>query len=274
MQESWDIGFISENDFNEHVSNTIRAYCANVEDCDLALFNSNTIDPIKLLLDKSIYGKSWEGIVADEIYRQRDKGSNNAIGYFHQNIFSYFPNCTVPPQGWDVIYEDKSGIDVGGTTVARVYVEMKNKHNTMNSASAARTYKKMQDQILEDDECACLLVEAIAKRSQDIIWEPSVDGSKKSHRLIRRVSMDRFYELVTGDALGFYKVCKALPAAIERAVAHIGGQTLPTDTAYEELESLGNSIDGEFASALYALGFSSYAGFGEVSYDSVMLDEQ
>ena len=50
-----------------------------------------------------------------------------------------------------------------GDIVHTIYVEMKNKHNTMNSASSAKTYIKMQGQILEDDDCACLLVEAIAK---------------------------------------------------------------------------------------------------------------
>lgn len=40
---------------------------------------------------------------------------------------------------------------------------MKNKHNTMNSAAAGKTFIKMQSQLLKDDDCACFLVEAIAK---------------------------------------------------------------------------------------------------------------
>lgn len=43
-----------------------------------------------------------------------------------------------------------------GDIVHTLYVEMKNKHNTMNSASSAKTYIKMQGQILEDDDCACV----------------------------------------------------------------------------------------------------------------------
>lgn len=41
-----------------------------------------------------------------------------------------------------------------GSVVHRVYVEMKNKHNTMNSA-AGKTFIKMQSQLLKDDGCAC-----------------------------------------------------------------------------------------------------------------------
>lgn len=94
------------------------------------------------------------------------------IRYFHQHIFQYIKNCHIPQNGeeggWDVIYENVDDIpipDVGN--VHTVYVEMKNKHNTMNSASAGKTFIKMQNQLLNDDDCACFLVEAIAQRSQN-----------------------------------------------------------------------------------------------------------
>ena len=76
-----------------------------------------------------------------------------------------------------------------GSVVHTVYVEMKNKHNTMNSASAGKTFIKMQNQLLNDDDCACFLVEAIAQRSQNIKWETTVDKKKVGHKLIRRVSI-------------------------------------------------------------------------------------
>ncbi|MFR5068672.1 MAG: Eco47II family restriction endonuclease [Eubacteriales bacterium] len=63
-------------------------------------------------------------------------------------------------------------------SVHTVYVEMKNKHNTMNSASAGKTFIKMQNQLLNDDDCACFLVEAIAQRS------PRISNGKQ--RLIRK----------------------------------------------------------------------------------------
>ena len=108
--------------------------------------------------------------------------------------------CRVPDNGaeggWDVIYENPDGILMPDrSTVHRIYVEMKNKHNTMNSASGGKTYIKMQNQILNDDDAACFLVEAIAKQSQNKKWELTVDGKKVGHRFIRRVSMDKFYAL-------------------------------------------------------------------------------
>lgn len=203
----WDLDFISEEDFKKHVQETIMKYGEKLKSYDLKRFNSNLIDPIKLIFDKSIYKTSWEEIVNNEIFRQRDKSNNNDIGYFHQNIFSHFKGCEVPQEGWDVIYRNPDGIQMpDGDLVHTIYVEMKNKHNTMNSASSAKTYIKMQSQILDDDDCACFLVEAIAKKSQNIKWSTMVDKKKVQHKLIRRVSMDQFYWILTGDKNAFYKV--------------------------------------------------------------------
>lgn len=179
-------------------------------------FNSNIVDPVKMVFDRAVYGESWGQIISNEIFRQRDKSNTNEIGYFHQRLFEYVKNCHVPANGqeggWDVIYEDSNGYTVDeGNTVHKIYVEMKNKHNTMNSASAGKTYIKMQNQLLSNDDCACFLVEAIAKKSQNIVWETTVNGVKVSHRKIRRVSIDKFYEIVTGQSDAFYQICMVLP---------------------------------------------------------------
>ena len=130
---AWNLAFISEEDFKKHVQATILKYGEKLESFDLKRFNSNLIDPIKLIFDKSVYKTSWEEIVNNEIFRQRDKSNNNDIGYFHQNMFSYFSGCEVPQAGWDVIYRNPEGIVLpDGDVVHTVYVEMKNKHNTMN----------------------------------------------------------------------------------------------------------------------------------------------
>ena len=167
---TWNIQFISEENFKNHVSSTIEKYGKKLESYDIKKFNKNIIDPIKLIFDKTVYRSSWHEIISNEIFRQRDKSNNNDIGYFHQRIFQYIKNCHVPDNGkeggWDVIYENKDGIQLpDGDIVHRIYVEMKNKHNTMNSASSSKTYIKMQNQLLNDDDCACFLVEAIAQKS-------------------------------------------------------------------------------------------------------------
>ncbi len=265
---AWNLNFISEEELKNHVRATIMKYGEKLESYDLKRFNSNLIDPIKLLFDKSVYQASWEEIVNNEIFRQRDKSNNNDIGYFHQNIFSFFRGCEVPQAGWDVIYKNPDGIQMpDGDVVHTLYVEMKNKHNTMNSASSAKTYIKMQGQILEDDDCACLLVEAIAKKSQNIKWTTKVDGKNVQHRLIRRVSMDRFYALLTGEEDAFYKMCMALPPIINSVVNEKGSISVPHDTVIQELGKVAAAYTGQaedlaMAMAVYMLGFNTYIGFG------------
>jgi len=267
----WNLSFISEEDFTTHVKETIKKYGEKLESFDLKRFNKNLIDPIKLIFDKTVYQSTWEEIVSNEIFRQRDKSNNNDIGYFHQRIFQYMRNCEVPPNGeqggWDVIYKDGNGIILpDGNTVKTIYVEMKNKHNTMNSASASKTFIKMQNQLLKDDNCACFLVEAIAQRSQNIKWETTVDKEKVGHKLIRRVSIDKFYSLVTGEDDAFYKMCMVLPGIIQKAVNDSQDLLVPHDTVMDELKVIANdkkfeSVDLAIAIAVYMLGFGSYNGF-------------
>ena len=267
----WSLNFISEEDFTNHVKATIEKYGEKLESFDIKRFNKNIIDPIKLIFDKTVYRSTWEEIVSNEIFRQRDKANNNDICYFHQGIFQYITNCHVPENGkeggWDVIYKNENGIALpDGDVVHGIYVEMKNKHNTMNSASAGKTYIKMQNQLLKDDDCACLLVEAIAQKSQNIKWETTVDKNKVSHRRIRRVSLDQFYALVTGEEDAFYQMCMVLPEVIEKVVNSEEGITVPKDTVLDELRNIAAHTGEEseslaMAMAVYMLGFNTYNGF-------------
>ena len=243
---------------------------------DIVRFNKNIVDPIKMIFDKTVYQTSWDEIVGNEIFRQRDKSNNNDIGYFHQRIFQYINNCHVPDNGteggWDVIFQVPEGITLPeGDIVHTVYVEMKNKHNTMNSAAAGKTYIKMQSQLLDDDDCACFLVEAIAKKSQNIKWSTTVDGKSVSHKKIRRVSLDQFYALVTGQEDAFYKMCMVLPKVIEKVVNE-GGEDVkvPHDSVMSELRRIAKEMNTDdenlaMALAVYLLGFSTYNGFSKVA---------
>lgn len=267
----WRLSFISEEDFTNHVKGTIEKYGEKLESFHLKRFNKNIIDPIKLIFDKTVYGASWEQIVSNEIFRQRDKSNNNDIGYFHQRIFQYIANCHVPMNGedggWDVIYENIDGIPIPDAgCVHTVYVEMKNKHNTMNSASAGKIFIKMQNQLLTDDDCACFLVEVIAQRSQNIKWETTVDKKKVGHKLIRRVSLDQFYALVTGQEDAFYQMCMVLPMVVQKVVSEGMDRLIPKDTVMDELRVLAEkrgieSSDIAMAMSIYMLGFGSYTGF-------------
>ena len=267
----WNISFITEEELKYHVYNTIVKYGEKLAPYNLKKFNKNIVDPIKLIFDKTVYNLSWDKLISNEIFRQRDKSNNNDIGYFHQRIFQYIANCHVPENGeeggWDVIYTNPNGVVMeDGTVIHTIYVEMKNKHNTMNSSAAGKTFIKMQNQLLNDDDCACFLVEAIAQKSQNIKWETTVDKRKVGHKLIRRVSLDQFYAIVTGEENAFYQICMILPQIIKDTINEMEDISTPNDIVIDELKASieEHDIEDEDAAmtmAICMLGFSSYLGF-------------
>ncbi len=243
---NYNLGFISDDVIYEHVKATVKSYRREI---NLAQFNSNIIDPIKLTFDAKVYGKSLRETIEDECLRQIDKSNTNKIGYFHQNLFKYAGNgWNVPVAGFDVENHER-----------HIFVEMKNKHNTMNSASSQRTYMKMQAKLLDDDQATCYLVEVISSKSKDEPWRVSLDGRSRTHRNIRRMSMDKFYALVFGDSLAFYKLCMVLPQIIEDVIAEDATLAV-SNTVYDELVE----IHSDILLSIYLLAFSMYEGFKSV----------
>lgn len=247
----WELDFIKREDFKEHVKNTIKTYGETLKSIDLSKFNKNIIDPIKLTFDNKVYKQNLVETINNEIVRQRDKTNNNAIGYFHQNMFRYIKNCLVPTNGFDVIFSSQN---------KKIYVEMKNKHNTMNSSASQKTYMRMLNQILKEDNCYCYLVEIIAKHSQNIVWGVSVDNEPVSNDRIRRVSIDKFYEEVTGDSKAFYKICKVLPDMIDEIIKENKSFSAEDDTVILELLEM----DDDILRSLFMLAFKEYLGFSDL----------
>ncbi len=136
---------------------------------------------------------------------------------------------------------------------------MKNKHNTMNAAASQKTYLKMTMKLLEEDNCDCYLVEIIAKKSQNIVWSISLDYQKTTNENIRRVSIDKFYEEVTGDKNAFYLICKELPTIIDEIISENEELSVDEDTVIKELKEKNPDI----IKSLYILAFSTYEGFKE-----------
>ena len=74
------------------------------------------------------------------------------------------------------------------------------------------------------------------------------------------MSMDKFYELTTGDPNAFYKMCLVLPTVIENVIAN-SEIVVPHDTVINELKTIADEKQISMAMSIYLLGFSSYQGF-------------
>ncbi len=250
MIGSYNLSFISDEHLYHHVKETVEKYRFSI---NLKKFNKNLVDPIKLTFDSKVYGKTLEEIIEGEIIRQIDKSNTNHIGYFHQNIFRYLgEGWRVPESGFDLINENK-----------KIFCEMKNKHNTMNSSSAQKTYIAMQSKILEGADITCMLVEVIAKNSQNIPWKISINGQQFNHDNIRRVSIDKFYAIVTGQKDAFKQLCEVLPNVLDDVIANQTSESIE-NSVFKELEEI--SPDSLLKS-IYLLSFSKYNGFDDLKLD-------
>jgi hypothetical protein len=253
----YNLSFISDENLFNHVKETIEKYRFKI---NLKEFNKNLIDPIKLTFDAKVYGKTIEEIVEMESVRQIDKSNSNHIGYFQQNIFKYLyhkdtklTNWSVPKKGFDIVNE-----------VDKIYVEMKNKHNTMNSSSSQKTFMRMQNQLLKDMDSQCYLVEVIAKKSQNIEWRVSLDGISTAHKNIRRVSIDKFYEIVTGEKEAFKQLVEVLPIVMDDVLKNIELKGIK-NSVFKELQE----IDNNMLKSLYLLSFERYEGFKSLNIENI-----
>jgi hypothetical protein len=249
---TYNLPFISDVDLFNHVKKTVESYDFEM---DLKKFNSNLVDPIKLTFDSLVYGQNISQTIENEVLRQLDKTNSNHIGYFHQDIFNYISNeWEVPDVGYDIVNYKK-----------KIYVEMKNKHNTMNSSASQKTYMRFQNTIISDNEAKCFLVEIIAKNSQNKPWIITLDRVKQPAVYnIRRVSIDKFYEIVTGDSLAFQKLCKVLPLVINDVV-HTLKERTKSNTVFDEL----NEISSDLLTSIYLLSFKKYEGFDDFNLSNI-----
>ena len=247
---SYNLGFISDDLIRKHVLETVKKYRFSI---NLNDFNKNLVDPIKLTFDAKVYGKTIAQIIESEALRQIDKSNTNHIGYFHQNIFQHIGNgWEVPTSGYDIVNKEK-----------KIYVEIKNKHNTMNSSSSQKTYMRMQNTLLNNPDATCMLVEVIAKNSQNIVWKNSLDGVAIHNNKIRKVSVDKFYEIVTGDSLAFKKLCEQMPKVISDTLENPECNKIQ-NTVFKELKA----ISPDLMKSIYLLSFEKYEGFSNLEVSS------
>jgi len=190
-----------------------------------------------------------------------DKSNSNVLGYFQQDFFKYIyhkeskeSKWIVPDEGFDIENEEE-----------KIYVEMKTKHNTMNSKSSSSTYMMMQDKLLQDDKAVCMLVEVIAKNSQNIAWSVTVNKKKMSNERIRRVSIDKFYEIVTGEREAFKQLVEVLPNVIDDVLKDIQQNSIK-NSVFDELKS----IDDNILKSLYLLSFKKYEGFDNLNMKNIL----
>ena len=98
------------------------------------------------------------------------------------------------------------------------------------------------------------------QKTQNKPWKPTFDGIKKeTDERIRRISIDKFYEIITGDKHAFFKLIITLPKILKEIVSEEGVISTNENTALNELEKQ----NPNHLLALFNLSFQQYEGFSE-----------
>jgi len=247
--KTYGLSFISDSDLVAHTLETVKQFRTGMT---LHEFNKNIVDPIKLTFDTHVYRRTVEQVIDAEVLRQLNKTNENLIGYFHQNIFRFVGNGWEVPQtgedGWDVVNYEKN-----------IFAELKSKHNTMNSSAANFVHSHMRGLVEGNSRATCYLVEVVAKASQDVPWRIGQSPLREDRQnRLRRISIDRFYEIVTGDENAFRDLCATLGRVIDDAIRELPAETAP-NTVLGELKSR----DADVFKTLFLLSFGSYRGFDD-----------
>jgi len=95
---------------------------------------------------------------------------------------------------------------------------------------------------------------------QNIVWHVSLDGESTSNKNIRRVSIDKFYELVTGEKEAFKQLVEVLPKVMDDVLEEIQQKGIE-NSVFEELKE----IDENILKSLYLLSFQRYEGFDHLN---------
>ncbi|MDK2808804.1 MAG: hypothetical protein PWP24_1541 [Clostridiales bacterium] len=248
--------YIDDEHLMQAIANLYATYQKSFTAKTLQELNKNIMDPFKFQFDTVFLNQgNAAATMNQEIFRQSDKSISNAIGLFHQQILgSIYGFCETKDLPCDVKKCDDT-----------IFAEIKNKHNTMNVRSAAGVYEELEGLAKSYPKATCYLVEIIAKKSTDEIWEQTINEKKSSHPRIRKISADRFYELATGQGGAFRRLCEVLPIATrdfleQNAVMGELGEGKNSE-AYVMLTKKAKAQERNELEEIFQMAFGEFNGF-------------
>jgi len=218
------VDFVSDEHFLKCVKWVCGAYLDPSLKFDKLWLQRNGIDPFKMVFDMVVPGRDFNSLLKHEKNRQYEKKSGGRIGDFHQKLLGGV-------SGWtDLGVGDDTKVDLKKDDNT-VFMELKNKHNTVNSDSLSSVRRKLI-KITEDYPGSTAYWAYIIEKngtSGESEWDYLGDNNPK----IRKIWGSKLYEMITGKKDALEKTWIALPVAINDLIS----TTSPINAAdYEDLK--------------------------------------
>lgn len=202
------VPFVSDKDFLVCVKHVVDFYLSDeFKKTPMAVLreSKNDIDAIKTIFDVTVKQIGFDDWANKEMERQQDKTINNKIGEFHQELLGKV-------DGWvDLGIGDETEIDLKKEDNT-IFIELKNKHNTMNSSSTKTCREKLENVVNRYPNATAYWAYIISRKykSENRVWKYQGRENEK----IRRISGDLLYEMITGEPNALEMVYEAIPQAI------------------------------------------------------------
>lgn len=200
------LSFISDEDLKKYTVEVLDKTDQAYQQAEIML-HSNILDPISALFDTVRQNISVADWLKQEKSRQVQKTLQNAVGDFHQKILGSVIGWENPGRGggYDLINKER-----------KIIVELKNKHNTLNSGSAESTFRKMKKYISTTHKGYTAYVVFIVPKNPEDFDVPWIPGNKnlKTRKDIRKIDGESFYALVTGEKDALENLFTKLPDII------------------------------------------------------------
>lgn len=213
MKSNKYVSFLSDKDFLGCVKWVCEAYPKEVKRTEIDFLKETSVDPFKMIFDMKNGGFGTKNWINNEKMRQADKTVNNRIGDFHQRILGKV-------KGWE---------DLGTGHITEVdlrkkdnsiFIELKNKYNTMNSSSQSKCRDKLENITIDFPEATAYWAYIISKdgTSGEKIWKYTRKGEEFINQRVKVIYGKKVYELVTGSPNSLEETWIALPQAIEDVI--------------------------------------------------------
>ena len=192
------LDFISDEHLLTCVENLHKSYLKAKNNIIKKNFYTNKVDTIKLTFDSKFNAIDEESLIQAEILRQIDKSINNSIGTFHEQILGGI-------EGFEV--GNLSGFDIKAKddTLFALFSQDKLPKNYEDAI-----FEKLAKQANFYKKSTCYFVEFDSDNNYLEKWILSTDESSVSHKNVYRISIAKFYELLTKRENAIYELIDSI----------------------------------------------------------------
>ena len=170
-------------------------------------FHDNVIDPFSAIFESVSQNITYEAWLKSEKKRQIQKTLQSAIGYFHQNILGHFEGWRNPGDG--------AGYD-SENVEKKIFAEIKNKYNTVNSDSERQIYTKLCNFLDTEKAGYTGYFVVIIPSSPKRYSKPFAPSKCAKREDLRKIDGASYYELCTGDKNALKLLFESLPKVISK----------------------------------------------------------